>query len=416
MWPLILKDFRRRWRSPVATLVMLVFPLFMSLALGSLIGNSGGGDEFPALRILVENRDENGFLSNFLAGSLGQGEAAEKLDATFVEPGEGEAMMEKGKASALLIIPENFSKDVLERRPTHLTVVRNPAEGIYPEVAVQGARVLSTYLDQGALLLGDDLLVIQDMIEANHLPEAAQVGAIAAQIMVKVKGVKRYLMPPVVTVHSTKPKKEEGVASFSIIAYILVMTTVMAVLFVAVRSINDLFEEEKNGMLRRQAASPLPLSRIIGAKLFFGVLLGIVVAAILAGIGLALGWIELPVDLFAAALVTIGFSAASCGVVAVLFALSRNEKQAGILSWLVIMGMSAVGGSLVPVEVMPAAMRSMSPFTLNYWAIHAYKQILFGGANTAGVSRDILALAVIAIVTLGVSGLLLGRRFREMRP
>ena len=40
-----------------------------------------------------------------------------------------------------------------------------------------------------------------------------------------------------------------------------------------------------------------------------------------------------------------------------VFAVCTTEKQAGILSWLIIMGMSAVGGSGIPIEAMPAAMR-----------------------------------------------------------
>ena len=38
MWVLIRKDLLRRWRSPLATIVMIVFPLFMSLAIGSISG------------------------------------------------------------------------------------------------------------------------------------------------------------------------------------------------------------------------------------------------------------------------------------------------------------------------------------------------------------------------------------------
>ena len=62
-------------------------------------------------------------------------------------------------------------------------------------------------------------------------------------------------------------------------------------------------------MLRRQAASPLPVSRIILAKFLFSVALGLVVMLTLAGTGLALGWISAPRDPLAALLLGLALAA-----------------------------------------------------------------------------------------------------------
>jgi ABC-2 type transport system permease protein len=414
MWPLIRKDLLRRWHSPVSTLAMLIFPLFMSITIGSIMGNGSNDREFPVMHILVENRDVDGALSGLIMGALGQEEAKKRIDATPVEVGTGEAMMEKGKASALLIFPENFTDDVLNRRETSITVVRNPSEGITPEIAVEGAGVLATYLDNGARLLGDELSKLQTMMDQDRFPDAMQVGAIAAGITEKIGGVQRYLLPPVVAINSTKGKSESA-PSFSIFAYILVMTTVMAVMFVAVRSIGDLFEESKSGMLRRQLSSPLPLSRIVAAKFFFGVLIGVIVTGMLAVVGTLMRWIETPVDLPAAVLLTIAFSASVCGLLSMVFAVCTTEKQAGIFSWLIIMGMSAVGGSLIPVEAMPAAMRHAASFTVNYWVVDGYKSILFSGGNTATILQNLIILSAIAVLTLVLGQVLLTRRLKEVQ-
>ena len=42
------------------------------------------------------------------------------------------------------------------------------------------------------------------------------------------------------------------------------------------------------------------------------------------------------------------FSLAACGLLALITSLVTTEKQAGIVNWLVIMGMSALGGSMFP--------------------------------------------------------------------
>ena len=179
MWVLIRKDLLRRWRSPLSTIVMIVFPLFMSLAIGSISGGGGGnGNEFPRIKVLLQNNDEDGFLSNALMGAGGQGESQEFLE--IVEVGdEGTKMMEEGKASAMVVLPENFTTKVFNREPVEIAVVRNPAEGIKPEIIVQGADVVATYLDQGARLLGEELGIIQVMMDSENVPASAKVGAVA---------------------------------------------------------------------------------------------------------------------------------------------------------------------------------------------------------------------------------------------
>ncbi|MFH2051150.1 MAG: ABC transporter permease [bacterium] len=417
MWPLIRKDLMRRWRSPASTLVMVAFPLFMSLAIGMVFGTGGNGQEFPRIRVLVENRDEGGFLADALVGALGQEQGQEYLEVEIVGE-EGEALMEDGKASALVIIPEGFSTAIVERRPTALSIVRNPSEGIKPEIIVQGGELVAAYLDQGSRLLGGELGNLQEMIKADEMPASAKVGALAARVMDRIRDVESYLFPPLVGIGSAKEQDpdagEDDPSGGGVFGYILVMTTVMALLFVATRSVGDLFEEKNSGMLRRQAATPLPVVQIITAKFLFSVVLGLLVMLILAGTGLVLGWITAPADPAAALLLGLAFNLAACGLVAVFIGLVRNEKQAGILSWLIVMGMSALGGSLTPVDQMPAAMQGLARFTLNHWAIDGFNRLMFDDANLQAVAGNILVLLVAGGVLTLAANLLLVRRFREM--
>ena len=242
-------------------------------------------------------------------------------------------------------------------------MIRNPAEGIKPEIVVQGADVVATYLDQGARLLGEELGIIKVMMEAENVPAAAKVGAVAAGITTKINGVEKYLFPPLVEVGSVKEteEEEEKTGGGNVYGYVLIMTTVMALLFVATRSMGDIFEEANNGMLRRQLTTPLGIGLIVGAKTVFGVAFGVVVLVILGAIGLLLQWIVPPIDLLAAVLLGISFSLAACGFLALIMSLAKNEKQAGIMGWLVIMGMSAIGGSMMPVQNMPAPVAGRRP-------------------------------------------------------
>ena len=408
----IRKDLIRRWRSPAATLAMLIFPLFMAGMIGTLSGNQGDDQDFPPIKVLLEDRD-GGFLTELLKGAIGREEVKKRLNVTLVGR-EGLHRMEKGDASALVIFPERFTDDLLAGRPAQIQVVRNPSEGISPEIVDQGVQALAVYLDQAQRVLGAELDTLRTMIDANDTPASVRVGALAASVNDRLRGLKRYLFPPLVKIESVKPPKAPVADRFNVYGYILIMTGVMALLMIASRSLGDLFEERKSGMLRRQLASPADLRLIIGAKIAFGVVFGLLVMAILGAVGLALRWLKPPIDLAGAALLALTFSLAACGVMALVFALVRSERQAGILGWLVIMGMSALGGSMINVDAMPAAMQRLSPFTLNYWAIDGLTRLAFQGASLATVARHVAVLAALGVVTALAGYLLLLRKSREV--
>jgi len=415
MWVLIRKDLLRRWHNPLATIAMIVFPLFMSLAIGSISGGGGDGAKFPRIKVLLQNKDTGGFLSNAIMGAAGQGEGQEYLELVQVGD-EGDKMMEDGKASAMIILPENFTTRVFARDPVEIAVIRNPAEGIKPEIVVQGAEVLATYLDQGARLLGEELGIIKVMMEADNIPASAKVGAVAAGITTKIEGVDKYLFPPLIAVGSIKENDEEEKATGggNVFGYVLIMTAVMALLFVATRSMNDIFEEHNNGMLKRQLATPVGIGMIVGAKIVFGVAFGVIVLTILGSIGLVLRWIVPPIDLGAAVLLGISFSLAACGFMALILSLARNEKQAGIMGWLIIMGMSAIGGSMMPVDNMPAALQAAAQYTINLQAIDGFTQLVFEAGGLADITGNIVKLLAVGLVTTALAQVLLIRRFKEV--
>ena len=192
------------------------------------------------------------------------------------------------------------------------------------------------------------------------------------------------------------------------------MTAVMALMFVDTRSMSDIFEEQNSCMLKRPMATPMTMGSIVSAMTVFGVGFGVVVLAILGVIGLILQWIEPPIDLLAAFILGVSFSLAACGFMALVLSVSKNEKQAGIWSWLIIMGMCAIGGSMFPVENMPEAMQAAAKYTINLQAIDGFTELVFNGGGLADISTNIMKLLAVGVVTTASAHVLLTRRFREV--
>ena len=137
---MVRKDLLRKARSPLGIAVALAFPILFA----AMIGLIWGEGEVPKVHLLVENLDDE-FFGNAMMSALGSDQVAEYFDVEVVGE-EGRERIENNDGSALLRIPEDFTVDLIEGNPTSLELIRNPAQGIMPEVAEQLAGVLAEVL------------------------------------------------------------------------------------------------------------------------------------------------------------------------------------------------------------------------------------------------------------------------------
>lgn len=77
----------------------------------------------------------------------------------------------------------------------------------------------------------------------------------------------------------------------------------------------------------------------------------------------------------------------------------RTRKQLEGLSTLVILVMSALGGSWFPLIITPEWYRKLGHFTLNAWAMDGYQGIFWYGKDLGGIATEIAVLLGIAAVT-----------------
>ena len=104
LWICALKDLRRLRRDPAALLMWLGIPLFLVSIMSAFFGK-----ESPKPRGLLLIADEDGtFLSGALASLYNQGKLAEMVQTEKVAQPDGRKRLEKGEASALLVIPKDF--------------------------------------------------------------------------------------------------------------------------------------------------------------------------------------------------------------------------------------------------------------------------------------------------------------------
>ena len=89
-------------------------------------------------------------------------------------------------------------------------------------------------------------------------------------------------------------------------------------------------------------------------------------------------------------------------------AFGRTEKQVHGYAILVILVMSALGGSMMPIWIMPQWMQDAASFTITKWAVNGLEAVTWRGLGYGEIWQE---LTILCGITLGL-GVLAIRRFR----
>ena len=280
---IIRNDIKRRLKAPMATILFLVIPLAMTAVIG-MIFDPGAGNEtkLPPIKLLVVDNDKD-LAAKFLLGAFDQKEIKDMFQVTLTDAASGEALMKKGKASAMLVIPEHFSDDLADQKPTALEVVKNPSEEFLPGVAEEFAATMAVGFSGLAQVFADELKVIKSVRNLSlESVTIADMTPFLEMARAKIIALNTYLSPMLLTVKSsttTKPGQEARPAGFNIFSYIFPGMLIMFLLFIIEPSLREIQNERADGKIRRMMFSPLSGRELVTARIFSGWLLGMLVCA-----------------------------------------------------------------------------------------------------------------------------------------
>ena len=403
---IIKNDIKRRLKAPMATVLFLVIPMAMTALIG-MIFNPGSGNEtkLPAIKLLLVDKDK-GLASKFLIGAFDQKEIKDMFQMTLVDEAEGEKLMKKGKASAMLIIPEHFSDDLAEQKTSTLEVVKNPAEEFLPGVAEEFANTMAVGLSAIAQVFADELKIIRSASKLDlEAISIAELTPFLEMARIKIIALKSYLSPLLLqlkTSTTAKPGKAVKPAGFNIFAYIMPGMLIMFLLFIIEAFMREIQSERGDGKIRRMMFSPLTTRELIAARLFSGWLMGVLICSLAMAMGTLLFRIDWgnPLLVFILVMVSCFWCAAFFGMLNAFF---KNKNQAGAFSSPIILVFAAFGGSMLPLEQIPPGMRWLSKFTVNNWFITGSQQIMDGKIPRGPfivLAVSGLLFAVIAMIAL----------------
>src|SRR5262249_39671956 len=154
---------------------------------------------------------------------------------------------------------------------------------------------------------------------------------------------------------------------------------VMFMLFSMAGAGGALLDETDSGTLERLLTTKASMSQFLLAKWLFLTATGIAQISVMflwAAVGFHLNLFT-AAHLAAFLAMAVPTAAAAAGFGLVLAALCKTRAQLSGVSTVVILVMSALGGSMVPRFVMPKFMETTALFTFNGWALDGFLKVFW---------------------------------------
>jgi ABC-2 type transport system permease protein len=175
---------------------------------------------------------------------------------------------------------------------------------------------------------------------------------------------------------------------------------VMFLLFSAAGGGGALLDEVDSGTLERLLSSRLGMRRLLLGKWLYLALVGFAQLTVMFTWGALVFGLEFVRHLAGFALVT-AFTAAAAGAFGLVLASAcRSRAQLGGLSTILILVMSALGGSMFPRFLMPEGLQKAGLLTFNGWALDAYLKVFWRDAPLTALWPQLAVLAGLTLAFL----------------
>ena len=175
-------------------------------------------------------------------------------------------------------------------------------------------------------------------------------------------------------------------------------TAILMLLFSVAGVGTSILEEKENGTINRLLYSPLKGSTILYSKMLFAFFISVLQLTTM----FIFAWLVLSMDLgvnipgLILMITATSFAVSSLGIF--LAAVARTRQQAQNLSTIIILVMSAIGGSMIPLFIMPAILQKIALLSVNYWGIQGFYDLFWRVLPLKEILPKILVLTGIGLI------------------
>jgi ABC-2 type transport system permease protein len=403
-------------RDRVAQALTFLLPIVF-FSIFALVFGGQSSDQTPRIRMAVVDEDGSEFSRRIVEGLRKEGglrirtTTTAENDAPVLDRASAEQIVKDGDVPVAVIIPRGFGESFVEggfaANGPKVRVLADPSDPIASNVA------------QG----------LMQKVVMTAAPDVMMSGGIKQ--LEKFGGALTPQQREAVDYWTTRLKSDGGNAASgnamgvgievvdvmraqsgrgSLISFYAAGIGVMFLLFSAVAGAGGaLLDEAESGTLERLLSTNLGMTGLLAGKWMFLSLVGMAQLTVMFLWGrLAFG---LPlfqhVPGFVVMTVITASAAAALGLV--LATLARTRAQLSGFSTILILTMSALGGSMFPRFLMSDTMQQVGLLTFNAWALDGYLKVFWRNAPLWQLWPQVLVLIGLTLLFLGCARLLARR-------
>ncbi|MCL4473965.1 MAG: ABC transporter permease [Actinobacteria bacterium] len=375
-------------------IVLLLTPLAVIMVASFALGPAFKGQ--LKSQLLAANLDQ-GQIGGQLIDSLKATEGLEVIQGSAQECADLAAGDQKFKTS--MVIPADFSSRILSGAGTGLHVYVDPSDNVNRPFMVGMIDGAASRLSGMVTAVRVSVTEVQKFSPGS---DPAQVAGDAAPAAVQQMAAN----PPV----AVEISNAGGMQDINMFDTQAPGYSVMFLLFGVMLGAEGLLEERDKGTLGRLLVAPVSEAAILGGKLVAQFFVAAVQMIILFGVGHFVFGMHLGNSIAGLVLMIAitAFTATAFGIL--LASVVKTRRQATSVGTLVIILMSALGGSWWPLSIEPQFMQTLGHLTINAWALDGLNALILNGKGLV----DILSQASV-LFGYGVVCFLIGIKTFKFR-
>ena len=403
-------------RDRVAQTLTFVLPIVFFSIFASVFGGRGD-DPTPRVSITVVDEDQSE-LSRRVLEALGKESAlrvrAAAPNAPALDRPGAERLVRNGDVPVAVVIPKGVGAGFEQRgfagSGTSIVLLADPSDPVAPQM-VQGLLQKVTMTAAPDLMMQGGMKQFERYAGALTPEQRKSVDDWIPRLKADAgtpggaNGGAPMSMPvQVIDVMRTDDRKG------SLISFYAAGIGVMFLLFSAVGGAGGaLLDEAESGTLERLLSTNIGMTGLLTGKWLFLMLIGTAQLTVMFLWGRVAFGLPLFSHIPGFVVMTVVTAGAAAALGLVLATLARTRAQLSGFSTLLILTMSALGGSMFPRFLMSETMQKMGLITFNAWALDGYLKVFWRNAALWELWPQVLVLSVLAATFLSLARLLARR-------
>ncbi len=402
IWTVIQTSWRRLRNNRSELLLTFIVPMVFFSIFAVIFGSRDSSSSTPKIKVAISNQWPSELSNRAVAllqlqKSLRLTDRSEKSDgqatgSNSVNRDVAEDLVRRGMVSAAVV----FSKP----NPTDPSGDAAEIEILTDSFDQVASQVLTAVVQKAVMTANAEIAKssrsLRDRYEGNAT-SALQFGdssVLAASYAPTTSPPLSVPQPPAIaTVDIMGGKKTNPV-----IAMYAAGIAVMFLLFSATTASGSLLEERENSTLDRLLCSRLTMDQLLLGKWAFLTIIGFLQMTLMFLWGAIVFGIDLQHHIEGFVAMTLVTAGAASSFALMLAALCKSRMQLGWVSTIVILTMSALGGSMVPRYLMSESIQKAGLWTFNAWALDGYNKIFWRELPLRDVGLELAVLTASGFV------------------